>query len=108
MNIRCYRIFTCEDYDEWYGAQAKKSQYQIESRLSKIESNAYFGDHKSVTDDDTIWELKWKSGRRIYYAYIPDQNILLLLGGNKNGQDKDIKKAENIYAKKTRSQNRKL
>lgn len=46
-----------------------------------------------------IWELKWVGGRRIYYAYLPAQKILLLLGGNKNGQDKDIKQAKKIYAK---------
>jgi hypothetical protein len=45
--------------------------------------------------------LRWKEGRRIYYAYIPEKKILLLLGGNKNGQDKDVSKAKAIYLKAT-------
>ena len=39
---------------------------------------------------------KWGIGRRVYYALIPEKNIILLLGGNKNGQDKDIAKAKKI------------
>ncbi len=52
---------------------------------------------------DKIWELKFNDGRRIYYAYIPEKNILLLLGGNKNGQEKDINKAKKLFIEKTKS-----
>jgi len=41
--------------------------------------------------ENNVWALKWGNGRRIYYAYIPEKKILLLLGGNKNGQSNDIK-----------------
>mgnify|MGYP002388429467 FL=1 len=68
---------------------------QIASRLSNIEQSGHFGGHKSVGEN--IWELRWKNGRRIYYAYIPEASILVLLGGNKNGQNKDIKQAKKIY-----------
>jgi putative addiction module killer protein len=44
-------------------------------------------------------ELRWKNGRRVYYAEIPERNILLLLGGNKNGQDKDIHQAKKLFDK---------
>lgn len=55
-----------------------------------------FGNHKSVSSDDTVWELKWENGRRVYYSYVLESKILLLLGGNKNGQDYDIKQAKKI------------
>ena len=62
----------------------------------------HFGDHKFVGNGiSQVWELRWKSGRRIYFAYIPDKNVLVLLGGNKNGQGKDIKKAKSIFQKYT-------
>jgi len=70
---------------------------QIRERISHIQDEGYFGDHRDI--DDNVWELKWKSGRRIYYAYIPEKKILLLLGGNKNGQDKDIRQAKKILNK---------
>ena len=97
--MKNYRIGSLEEYDDWFSEQSKKAQLQIQKRLYAITEFGHFGVHRSVSDDDTIWELKWKNGRRIYYCYLQETRILLLLGGNKNGQEKDIKKAENILAK---------
>lgn len=83
------------EYIDWRNQQAPKHRLQISSRLEKIKDEGYFGDHKSVGDN--IFELRWKNGRRIYYTLIPTRHVLLLLGGNKNGQNKDIKEAEKIY-----------
>ena len=77
--------------------QTFKSQRQILDRLLKIEEESYFGHHKYLEND--IWELKFNDGRRIYYGFIRKFNIILLLGGNKNGQGKDIKKATKIFRK---------
>jgi putative addiction module killer protein len=46
--------------------------------------------------------LKWGNGRRIYFTLVKDENdniIILLLGGNKNSQDKDIQRAKSILKK---------
>jgi putative addiction module killer protein len=67
-------------------------------RLEKIENHGHFGTIKDLDGD--LWEIKWQSGRRIYYAYFAKQNILLLLGGNKNGQDKDIRHARKILSER--------
>ena len=72
-------------------------RYRSLGRLSHIQDEGYFGDHKDVRED--VWELRWKNGRRVYYAYIPEMKILLILGGNKNGQGKDIRKAKKILQK---------
>jgi putative addiction module killer protein len=77
--------------------QTLKSQRQILSRMLKIEEDGHFGHHKYL--ENNIWELKFNDGRRIYYALLPKSAIILLLGGNKNGQDKDIKKASTILRK---------
>lgn len=94
-----YTIYNTPEYDEWLDEQSVKSQVQIRVRVSHIQDDGYFGDHKDVNDD--VWELKWKNGRRVYYSYIPEKKILLLLGGNKNGQDKDIRQAKKILNKHT-------
>lgn len=107
MDKEFYRIIQTEEFEEWLSHESPRSQYQIDTRLAKIRLDGYFGNYKSVSTHEKeplknqIWELKFNDGRRIYYAYIPDKNILLLLGGNKNGQDKDITKAKNIFLKKT-------
>jgi putative addiction module killer protein len=95
MNV--YTILNTPEYDEWLAEQTAKTQTQILLRLSHIQDDGHFGEHKNLSDN--VWELKWKNGRRIYYAYIPEMKILLLLGGNKNGQDKDIRKAKKILLK---------
>ncbi|HEY4832249.1 MAG TPA: type II toxin-antitoxin system RelE/ParE family toxin [Waddliaceae bacterium] len=63
----------------------------------KIEDEGHFGLHKYLNAG--VYELKFNDGRRIYYALIPKTKVILLLGGNKNGQDKDIKKASSILRK---------
>lgn len=94
-----FRIFKTTEYDEWLGGESLKSQVQIEKRLSNIETHGHFGTINDVGAD--VWELKWKSGRRIYYAHIPETEILLLIGGNKNGQSYDIAQAQKILKKYT-------
>ena len=89
-----YRVFRTEEFDDWFEGQKKKTKQQIRTRIQYIEEYEHLGDHKHIEGE--IWELKWKNGRRIYYAYLKDENILLLLGGNKNGQNKDIIQAKRI------------
>lgn len=93
-----YSIFKTTEYDEWFEKCSDKEKAQIASRLEKIAKYGHFGNIRDLEDD--LWELKWKNGRRIYYAYIEELNILILLGVNKNGQDKDITRARKILAKK--------
>jgi len=92
-----YRIIKTPEYQEWLENETKKSVVQIEDRISKIEAEGHFGTHKNLGNE--VWELKWQNGRRIYFACIPEYRILLLLGGNKNGQDKDIQKSKKIFRK---------
>ncbi|HVX00494.1 MAG TPA: hypothetical protein VHA52_08685 [Candidatus Babeliaceae bacterium] len=94
---KSYKLYKTENYETWFAEQTHKEQVQVAERLSKIETEGYFGEHKLL--GSFIWELKWKNGRRIYYAYLAELDILLILGGNKNGQDKDISKAKGILKK---------
>jgi putative addiction module killer protein len=102
-----YRISKDTKFNEWLDTQTARTKLQILKRLSKIEQHGHFGDHKSVSDYESgylknaVWELRWDDGKRVYYAYIPEKRILLLLGGNKNGQDKDITQAKSIFIKAT-------
>lgn len=57
-----------------------------------IKRDGHFGHIRDLGDD--VCELKFNDGRRIYYTIIPINNVILLLGGCKNGQDRDIRKAK--------------
>lgn len=90
-----YEILSTDEFDGWISEETARSRVQIADRLNRIQDNGHFGDYKYLRKN--IWELRWRSGRRIYYSVIPESQVLLILGGNKNGQSKDIKKAEKIY-----------
>ena len=96
---RKYSLVVAKEYEEWFEDQTAREKTQIAARLMRIELSGHFGDNKYLNHD--VWELRWKSGRRIYYAYLAVKNILLILGGNKNGQGKDIAKAKKILRRET-------
>jgi putative addiction module killer protein len=90
-----YKIFQTDEFEAWREDEPAKSQVQIAKRIEHIKEEGHFGDHKLVRNH--VWELRWDNGRRVYYSIIPVNQVLLLLGGNKNGQTKDINQAEKIY-----------
>ena len=55
-----------------------------------------FGDFKKVQGAKGIFELRLhlKAGYRIYYVYENNTVIILLSGGKKSEQDRDIEKAK--------------
>lgn len=80
----------------WFDNQTAKFQSQIEKRLDNIEEHAHYGLAKDLGGG--IGEIKFNNGVRIYFAKTGPNEITLLLGGNKNGQDKDIKKARSLLS----------
>jgi putative addiction module killer protein len=97
MKEKLYIIYNTPEYDEWLDEEPAKSQVQVRARIANIQDEGHFGDHKELGDG--VNELRWKNGRRIYYAEILERQIILLLGGNKNGQGKDIRQAKKIFNK---------
>ena len=97
--VKTYELYFTQEYEKWVCSLTIKEQLQIAKRLLLIEEQGHFGDYKSVSNDNSIWELRWKNGRRLYYCHISDKAILLLIGGNKNGQSKNISEAKKLLAK---------
>ncbi len=92
------KIETTDMFREWFDKQAPKFQSQVEKRLLNIEVSEHFGHVKQLAKN--LAELKFNNGVRIYFTQTErnGKTILLLLGGNKNGQTKDIKKAKAFLA----------
>jgi putative addiction module killer protein len=64
------------------------------ARLLRIQEFGHFDDARYLGDG--LAELRWKSGVRVYFSRIADEHgkaVLLILGGTKHGQKKDISKA---------------
>jgi putative addiction module killer protein len=77
-----------EAFNTWLEREDQKSKRQIEERLDAIKYAEDFGDYHEVGDQ--LYELRWESGRRIYFVYLETNIILLLEGGGKNGQNQQI------------------
>jgi putative addiction module killer protein len=69
-----------------------QGKVQIIKRLNRLQIGN-FGDHKFCRDG--IWELRIDSGPgyRVYYSIVGSHLILLLCGGDKRTQAKDIDRA---------------
>ncbi|MFN7903949.1 MAG: hypothetical protein ACK5P5_02090 [Pseudobdellovibrionaceae bacterium] len=87
-------ILKLKEFATWYDAQTVKIQAQIDSRLEKIRDFGHYGHVRKLSS--LLYEIKFNNGNRIYYTekVIDGKVLILILGGNKNGQNKDIKKAQ--------------
>ncbi len=80
------------EFDDWLSSLNCKEQSQVLARLHRIQVYEHFGDMKSLGNG--LYELRWKNGWRAYFIIGATDSILLLVGGHKNEQKKDIKKAQ--------------
>jgi putative addiction module killer protein len=90
---------TTIDFEKWLNSQRGKDYAQIVARLARIQIHGHFGHIKELGDG--VSELKFNNGIRVYFSVRSHQDriVIILLGGNKNGQDKDIKKAKGLLHK---------
>ena len=78
-------------YLEWYNSLDKSLKLLVDKRLSKVERGLY-GNNKRLSEQ--LYELKFDNGLRIYYTEKGNTIIILLTGGNKSKQSKDIEQAQ--------------
>ena len=55
-----------------------------------------FGDHKFIGNEVSELRITLGSGYRVYYTKVGDDIVILLVGGDKSSQSKDIEKAKKI------------
>ena len=82
-------------YIEWYNSLDNSIKHRIDMRIDKLEGGHY-GDYKQISSDLYELRLKFGSGYRIYFTEQDNIIILILCGGDKSTQSKDIKKAQAI------------
>lgn len=80
---------------EWVNSLDKTTKARVQSRLTRLLENN-FGDHKKIDSEISELRLKFGSGYRIYYTEIDNIIVLLINGGDKSTQSKDIEKAKSI------------
>lgn len=84
-------------FEDWlHSLKDQKARAIIRTRLDRL-SLGMFGDHHDVGGG--VWELRidFGPGYRVYYGEWKGYTVLLLLGGTKKGQSRDINLAQKYF-----------
>ena len=65
-------------------------------RIQRLSLTGNFGDAKPVGDGVCKMRIDYGPGYRLYYALRDNELVLLLIGGDKSSQRKDIEKAKRL------------
>jgi len=84
-------------FAQWYGSLDSTLQVKVNARLARANALDHFGDFKSLKNGVFEFRFKTHSGLRVYFGQDRKEIILLLVGGNKRSQNKDIKKAKEYW-----------
>lgn len=86
-----------EPYTEWLEDLDRTVRARIKARLTRIQETDNLGVFEPV--GDSVFELKldFGPGYRIYFGFESNVLLLLLLGGSKKGQKRDIEKAKEYW-----------
>ena len=84
-------------FDEWFNTLDSATQARIDVRLDRL-TLGNFGDHHSVGSGVHELRFFFGPGYRIYYGLDRTKIVLLLTGGSKKRQSRDIKAAQRFWA----------
>lgn len=88
------------EFDKWLRKlKDLKAKAKILLRIQQIESKGHFGDCKPIGSGISELRIHYAKGYRVYFKEKDGKIIILLVGGNKSSQEKDIKKAKDIWDK---------
>jgi putative addiction module killer protein len=87
-----------------------KAKAKILFRIQKIEIDEHFGDCKPVGNGILELKINYAEGYKVYFKESNGKIIILLIGGDKSTQQRDIEKAKEILKriKKLRNGNFKI
>ncbi|CAN1209913.1 Addiction module killer protein [Tumidithrix helvetica PCC 7403] len=84
-------------FDEWLeGLRDRTARVKVQARLARL-SLGNFGDSKFVGEGVYELRINYGGGYRIYFGQVGARVILLLCGGDKSSQDRDIQTAKSYW-----------
>src|SRR4051812_14772861 len=80
-------------FDEWVDRLGdKRSQAVVATRLNRV-VQGNFGSCRNLGGGIQELKIEWSSGLRVYFAEDGETIVILLCGGDKSTQSRDIEKA---------------
>jgi len=87
-------IYTTEVFDTWFESLVdKQTARRIQARIDRAEEGN-FGDHKTVGAGVSEMRIHHGPGWRVYFTHRGLEVVILLVGGDKSNQAKDIATAQ--------------
>lgn len=88
----------CSPYDDWLSSlRDPRAKAKVISGVDRMEMGN-LGDSEPVGEGVSELRLHYGPGYRVYYAKDGQTIFLLLCGGDKSTQKKDIKRAKRLWA----------
>ena len=95
-----YFIEKTVEFDKWLRKLRDISaKAKILFRIQKLENEEHFGNCKPVGNGISELKINYAKGYRVYFKEVHGKIIILLIGGDKSTQQKDIEKANEIWNK---------
>ncbi|GET22377.1 type II toxin-antitoxin system RelE/ParE family toxin [Prolixibacter denitrificans] len=95
-----YFIEKTVEFDKWLRKlKDLRAKAKILFRIQKIENDGHFGDCKPVGEGIRELRINYAKGYRVYFNEKDGKIVILLIGGDKSTQQKDIEKAKEILRK---------
>jgi putative addiction module killer protein len=92
-----YKIEKTNDFDKWLRKlKDLRAKAKILLRIQKIDNDEHFGDCEPVGNGIRELKIDYAKGYRVYFKESDGKIIILLIGGEKSTQQKDIEKAKEI------------
>ncbi len=91
-----FSVYEAPEFSKWFRKlKDRQARARVADRLLRIEQGN-LGDHKFLGEG--LYELRFTfgAGYRVYFAQEGEQIIILLIGGDKSTQSRDIEKARDI------------
>jgi putative addiction module killer protein len=96
MEITPMQVLEHDEFSMWLAMQTDGKLIAIfTKRLDRLAAGN-FGDHESVGDGVSELRIHYGQGWRIYYTIRGRSIVILLCGGSKSSQKKDIEKAKEL------------
>ena len=92
-----YIIEKTEEFDKWLRKlKDLRAKAKILFRIQKIENYEHFGDCEPVGNGIRELKIDYAKGYRVYFNESDGKIIILLIGGDKSTQQKDIENAKEV------------
>ena len=91
-----YEVAQTKEFERWHGAlRDSRAVARVTTAIERLQFGL-MGDYKSVGGGVSEIRITYGPGYRLYYTMKGKKLIVLLCGGDKSDQKRDIKKAQKL------------